>query len=78
MSRARLGPPWHGVTWQEYKDEIEDRLNDLHSRVHRGAANAPLRNPMPRHVSPWEKVAVRSVLRPPRIIESIHGRVLSW
>jgi hypothetical protein len=28
---------------EEYEDEIEDRLNDLHSRVHRGAANAPLR-----------------------------------
>jgi group II intron reverse transcriptase/maturase len=29
-----------GVTWQEYESELEDRLVDLHSRVHRGAYRA--------------------------------------
>ena len=33
-----------GVTWQEYETGLEDRLADLHSRVHRGAYRAqPLR-----------------------------------
>jgi RNA-directed DNA polymerase len=29
-----------GVTWQEYETGLEDRLVDLHSRVHRGAYQA--------------------------------------
>jgi RNA-directed DNA polymerase len=29
-----------GVTWKEYEVGLEDRLNDLHSRVHRGAYRA--------------------------------------
>src|SRR5579863_3554117 len=29
-----------GVTWQEYETGLEDRLVDLHSRVHRGAYRA--------------------------------------
>ena len=29
-----------GVTWQEYATGLEDRLKDLHSRVHRGAYRA--------------------------------------
>jgi group II intron reverse transcriptase/maturase len=29
-----------GVTWQEYETGLEDRLIDLHSRVHRGAYRA--------------------------------------
>jgi RNA-directed DNA polymerase len=29
-----------GVTWQEYEDGLEDRLTDLHGRVHRGAYRA--------------------------------------
>jgi group II intron reverse transcriptase/maturase len=29
-----------GVTWQEYESGLEDRLTDLHSRVHRGAYRA--------------------------------------
>ena len=28
------------MTWQEYEDGLEDRLADLHSRVHRGAYRA--------------------------------------
>jgi hypothetical protein len=31
-----------GVTWQEYEDGLEDRLTDLHGRVHRGAYRAML------------------------------------
>ena len=29
-----------GVTWQEYETGLEDRLVDLHNRVHRGAYRA--------------------------------------
>jgi RNA-directed DNA polymerase len=29
-----------GVTWQEYETGLEDRLDDLHGRVHRGAYRA--------------------------------------
>ena len=29
-----------GVTWQEYGDGLEDRLIDLHGRIHRGAYQA--------------------------------------
>ena len=30
-----------GVTWERYGDGLEDRLVDLHGRVHRGAYRAP-------------------------------------
>jgi RNA-directed DNA polymerase len=33
-------PGVDGVTWQEYETGLEDRLVDLHSRVHRGAYRA--------------------------------------
>src|SRR5438128_11092997 len=33
-------PGIDGVTWQEYETGLEDRLIDLHSRVHRGAYRA--------------------------------------
>jgi RNA-directed DNA polymerase len=29
-----------GVRWKEYEDGLEDRISDLHSRVHRGAYRA--------------------------------------
>src|SRR5450432_3834597 len=29
-----------GVTWQEYGDDLEERLKDLHGRIHRGAYHA--------------------------------------
>jgi group II intron reverse transcriptase/maturase len=29
-----------GVTWQEYGEGLEERLNDLHGRIHRGAYQA--------------------------------------
>ena len=29
-----------GVTWQEYGDDLEERLADLHGRIHRGAYHA--------------------------------------
>jgi RNA-directed DNA polymerase len=28
------------MTWQEYGDELEERLVDLHGRIHRGAYHA--------------------------------------
>ena len=38
--KRKAAPGVDGVTWQEYEDGLEDRLNDLHGRVHRGAYRA--------------------------------------
>ena len=38
--KRRASPGVDGVTWQEYETGVEDRLIDLHSRVHRGAYRA--------------------------------------
>jgi group II intron reverse transcriptase/maturase len=35
--KRKAAPGVDGVTWQEYEAGLEDRLIDLHSRVHRGA-----------------------------------------
>jgi len=38
--KRKAAPGVDGVTWQEYETGREDRLVDLHSRVHRGAYRA--------------------------------------
>src|SRR5271157_2097452 len=38
--KRKAAPGVDGVTWQEYEDGLEDRLPDLHGRVHRGAYRA--------------------------------------
>jgi RNA-directed DNA polymerase len=38
--KRKAAPGVDGVTWQEYEVGIEDRLTDLHGRVHRGAYRA--------------------------------------
>jgi group II intron reverse transcriptase/maturase len=38
--KREAAPGVDGVTWQEYETGLEDRLRDLHSRVHRGAFRA--------------------------------------
>jgi len=38
--KRKAAPGVDGVTWQEYETGVEDRLNDLHGRVHRGAYRA--------------------------------------
>src|SRR5215470_7995259 len=38
--QRKASPGVDGVTWQEYETGLEDRLVDLHSRVHRGADRA--------------------------------------
>src|SRR6202158_3692854 len=38
--QRRASPGVDGVTWAEYETGLEDRLVDLHSRVHRGAYRA--------------------------------------
>src|SRR5215468_6647284 len=38
--QRKASPGIDGVTWQEYETGLEDRLVDLHSRVHRGAYRA--------------------------------------
>jgi group II intron reverse transcriptase/maturase len=38
--KRKAAPGVDGVTWAEYKTGLEDRLKDLHSRVHRGAYRA--------------------------------------
>jgi hypothetical protein len=45
--KRQAAPGVDGVTWQEYETGLEDRLVDLHSRVHRGAYRASLRMPAP-------------------------------
>jgi RNA-directed DNA polymerase len=38
--QRKASPGIDGVTWQEYETGLEDRLIDLHRRVHRGAYRA--------------------------------------
>ena len=38
--KRKAAPGVDGVTWQEYEVGLEDRLTDLHDRVHRGAYRA--------------------------------------
>src|SRR6201988_1716593 len=38
--KRQASPGVDGVTWQEYETGLEDRLVDLHSRVHRGTYRA--------------------------------------
>lgn len=38
--KRKAAPGVDGVTWKEYQTGLEDRLNDLHGRVHRGAYRA--------------------------------------
>src|ERR1019366_7883952 len=38
--KRKAAPGADGVTWKEYESGLEDRLTDLHSRVHRGAYRA--------------------------------------
>lgn len=38
--KRMAAPGVDGVTWREYEDGLEDRLHDLHGRVHRGAYRA--------------------------------------
>ncbi len=38
--KRKAAPGVEGVTWQEYEVGLEDRLIDLHDRVHRGAYRA--------------------------------------
>ncbi len=38
--KRQASPGVDGVTWQEYETGLEDRLIDLHNRVHRGAYRA--------------------------------------
>ncbi len=43
--KRQAAPGVDGITWREYETGLEDRLVDLHSRVHRGAYRA---QPSPR------------------------------
>lgn len=38
--KRKAAPGVDGVTWKEYETGVEDRLKDLHGRVHRGAYRA--------------------------------------
>src|SRR6202047_2315807 len=38
--KRKAAPGVDGVSWQEYEDGLENRLTDLHGRVHRGAYRA--------------------------------------
>lgn len=38
--KKRAAPGVDGMTWQEYEERLDDRLTDLHERVHRGSYRA--------------------------------------
>ena len=38
--RPKAAPGVDGVTWEDYGQDLEDNLRDLHARVHRGAYRA--------------------------------------
>ena len=38
--KRKAAPGVDGLTWQDYEAELEDNLQDLHTRVHRGAYRA--------------------------------------
>ena len=38
--KRKAAPGVDGLTWQDYEAELEDNLQDLHARVHRGAYRA--------------------------------------
>jgi RNA-directed DNA polymerase len=38
--KRKAAPGVDGLTWQDYETELEDNLQDLHARVHRGAYRA--------------------------------------
>jgi RNA-directed DNA polymerase len=38
--KRKAAPGVDGVTWQQYGEGMEDRLKDLHDRIHRGAYRA--------------------------------------
>jgi len=38
--KRRAAPGVDGVTWQDYEADLEDNLQDLHARVHRGTYRA--------------------------------------
>jgi RNA-directed DNA polymerase len=38
--KRKASPGVDGVSWQEYESGLEDRITDLHSRVHRGTYRA--------------------------------------
>ena len=40
LLKKNAAPGVDGVKWREYEDGLEDRLTDLHGRVHRGAYRA--------------------------------------
>jgi hypothetical protein len=52
--KRKAAPGVDGVTWQEYENGLEDRLTDLHDRVHRGAYRA-----IPCQTGQWLKSVVQ-------------------
>jgi group II intron reverse transcriptase/maturase len=40
MLKRQAAPGVDGVTWQQYGEGLEERLQDLHDRIHRGAYRA--------------------------------------
>jgi len=38
--RQNAAPGTDGVTWEQYGEQLEDRLHDLHDRLHKGAYRA--------------------------------------
>jgi len=59
--KRKAAPGADGVTWQEYEDGLEDRLTDLHGRIHRGAYRA---TPLEKSVHRESRRTARSLATP--------------
>jgi hypothetical protein len=57
--QRKASPGVDGITWQGYETGLEDRLIDLHSRVHRGAYRA---RPSRRVFIPKDKIVQQAVV----------------
>lgn len=66
-----------GVTWQEYREGLEERLADLHARVHRGSyrAQPSLRNTIPKPDGRLRLLGIASL--EDKIVQHAVGEVLS-
>jgi hypothetical protein len=40
--KRKAAPGVDGVTWQDYEADLENNLQNLHARVHRGAYRRPV------------------------------------
>jgi len=57
--KRKAAPGVDGVTWEEYESGLEDRLVDLHSRVHRGRVSCAAIKESVYSEARWTATAIR-------------------